>query len=69
MGDYLSLQGKKQLRIAETEKYAHVTFFFGGGVESLYEGEEDPGAISDVATYDAKPEMMPTRSPRNWWRL
>ena len=58
MGDYLSLQGKKQLRIAETEKYAHVTFFFSGGVESLYEGEERILVPSpDVATYDAKPEM------------
>ncbi len=58
MGDYLSAQGKKQLRIAETEKYAHVTFFFSGGKESLYEGEERILVPSpDVATYDTLPEM------------
>jgi 2,3-bisphosphoglycerate-independent phosphoglycerate mutase len=58
MGDYLSAQGKKQLRIAETEKYAHVTFFFSGGKESLYEGEERILIPSpDVATYDTVPEM------------
>ena len=58
MGDYLSMQGKKQLRIAETEKYAHVTFFFSGGKESLYEGEERILVPSpDVATYDTIPEM------------
>ena len=58
MGDYLSMQGKKQLRIAETEKYAHVTFFFSGGKESLYEGEERILIPSpDVATYDTIPEM------------
>ena len=58
MGDYLSSQGKKQLRIAETEKYAHVTFFFSGGKESLYEGEERILIPSpDVPTYDTVPEM------------
>jgi 2,3-bisphosphoglycerate-independent phosphoglycerate mutase len=52
------MQGKKQLRIAETEKYAHVTFFFSGGKESLYEGEERILIPSpDVATYDTVPEM------------
>jgi len=50
--------GKTQLRIAETEKYAHVTFFFSGGRESLYEGEtRELIASPDVATYDLKPEM------------
>ena len=40
LGEYLSKLGKQQLRIAETEKYAHVTFFFSGGVEQPYPGEE-----------------------------
>ena len=40
LGQYLSENGKTQLRIAETEKYAHVTFFFNGGVEAPYEGED-----------------------------
>ena len=40
LGEYLSNNGKTQLRIAETEKYAHVTFFFNGGVEAPYEGED-----------------------------
>ena len=40
LGEYLSKNGKTQLRIAETEKYAHVTFFFNGGVEAPYEGED-----------------------------
>lgn len=58
LGEYLSNNGKTQLRIAETEKYAHVTFFFNGGVESTYEGEERALIPSpDVATYDLKPEM------------
>ena len=58
MGEYLASQNKQQLRIAETEKYAHVTFFFSGGRESLYPGEERILIPSpDVATYDAKPEM------------
>lgn len=58
LGEYLSSIGKTQLRIAETEKYAHVTFFFNGGVEAPYEGE-DRELISSpkVATYDLKPEM------------
>lgn len=57
-GEYLSRLGKKQLRIAETEKYAHVTFFFNGGVEKVYDGE-DRVLISSpkVSTYDKKPEM------------
>ena len=58
LGEYLSNQGKQQLRIAETEKYAHVTFFFSGGREALYEGEERILIPSpDVETYDLQPEM------------
>ena len=58
LGDYLASQGKHQLRIAETEKYAHVTFFFSGGRESLYNGEERILVPSpQVATYDSQPEM------------
>ena len=58
LGEYLASQGKQQLRIAETEKYAHVTFFFSGGREALYEGEDRILIPSpDVETYDQKPEM------------
>ncbi len=58
LGEYLSSLGKTQLRIAETEKYAHVTFFFNGGVEKVYDGEERALIASPkVATYDLKPEM------------
>ena len=58
LGDYLSHLGKTQLRIAETEKYAHVTFFFSGGREALFDGEERIMIPSpDVATYDLQPEM------------
>ena len=58
LGEYLQNQGKTQLRIAETEKYAHVTFFFSGGREEMYEGEERILVNSpDVATYDLQPEM------------
>ena len=57
-GEYLSKMGKTQLRIAETEKYAHVTFFFNGGVEKQYEGEDRILVASPkVATYDMQPEM------------
>ena len=57
-GEYISRLGYKQLRIAETEKYAHVTFFFNGGVETMYEGEDRVLIDSPkVATYDLKPEM------------
>ena len=58
LGEYLASLGLQQLRIAETEKYAHVTFFFSGGRETPYAGEERilvPSA--KVATYDLKPEM------------
>ncbi|WP_292467986.1 2,3-bisphosphoglycerate-independent phosphoglycerate mutase [Methanolobus sp.] len=58
LGEVLSRHNKKQLRIAETEKYAHVTFFFNGGVEEKNEGEDRCMIRSpDVATYDLKPEM------------
>ena len=58
LGEYLSKNGKKQLHIAETEKYAHVTFFFNGGREAPYEGEDRILVPSPkVATYDLKPEM------------
>ncbi len=58
LGEYLSSLGKTQLRIAETEKYAHVTFFFNGGVEVPYAGEDRIVLASpNVATYDLKPEM------------
>ena len=57
-GEVVSKAGLKQLRIAETEKYAHVTFFFNGGKESVYEGEDRCLIESPkVATYDLKPEM------------
>ncbi len=57
-GEYVSRLGYNQLRIAETEKYAHVTFFFNGGVEKVYEGEDRVLIPSPkVATYDLKPEM------------
>lgn len=57
-GEYISKLGMKQLRIAETEKYAHVTFFFNGGEEKQYEGEDRILIPSPkVETYDMKPEM------------
>lgn len=58
LGEYMAKQGKTQLRIAETEKYAHVTFFFSGGREDEYEGETRVLVQSpQVATYDLQPEM------------
>ncbi len=58
LGEYMASLGKTQLRIAETEKYAHVTFFFSGGREEPYEGETRTLVPSpNVATYDLKPEM------------
>ena len=58
LGEFLANNGLEQLRIAETEKYAHVTFFFNGGVEAVYEGEDRKLIASPkVATYDMKPEM------------
>ena len=58
LGEYLSAQGKKQLHTAETEKYAHVTFFFNGGRENPFDGEERILVASPkVQTYDLKPEM------------
>lgn len=58
-GEWLAAQGMKQARIAETEKYAHVTFFFNGGVEEPNEGEDRilVNSPKDVATYDLKPQM------------
>ncbi|HSN40475.1 MAG TPA: 2,3-bisphosphoglycerate-independent phosphoglycerate mutase [Burkholderiales bacterium] len=57
-GEYLSKRGLRQLRIAETEKYAHVTYFFNGGIETPYPGEDRILVPSPkVATYDLKPEM------------
>lgn len=57
-GEYVAKKGLRQLRIAETEKYAHVTFFFNGGREEVFEGEDRILVPSpDVATYDLKPEM------------
>jgi 2,3-bisphosphoglycerate-independent phosphoglycerate mutase len=57
-GEWLSKEGKTQLRISETEKYAHVTFFFNGGVENEFDGEERQLVASPkVATYDLQPEM------------
>jgi 2,3-bisphosphoglycerate-independent phosphoglycerate mutase len=58
LGDVLAQHGKKQIRIAETEKYPHVTFFFSGGREAPFEGEKRIMAASPkVATYDLQPEM------------
>lgn len=59
LGEIISKLGLKQLRIAETEKYAHVTYFFNGGKETVYPGEERILIQSprDVATYDLKPQM------------
>jgi 2,3-bisphosphoglycerate-independent phosphoglycerate mutase len=59
LGSYLASLGKRQLHVAETEKYAHVTYFFNGGEEHPYEGEERELVDSprDVPTYDHKPEM------------
>lgn len=58
LGEWLSKKGKTQLRISETEKYAHVTFFFNGGIEDVFEGEERTLIASPkVATYDMQPEM------------
>ena len=58
LGEYLAANGKTQLRIAETEKYAHVTFFFNGGEEVMFDGEDRILVKSpQVATYDLKPSM------------
>ncbi len=58
LGEYVSACGKRQIRIAETEKYAHVTFFFNGGVEIPYKNEDRVLIPSpEVATYDMQPEM------------
>jgi len=58
LAEWLGKQGAKQSHIAETEKYAHVTFFFNGGIEKQYEGEDrEMIASPKVATYDLQPEM------------
>src|SRR4029077_19394623 len=58
LGEVVSDAGKSQLRIAETEKYPHVTYFFNGGIEQSFRGEERKIIPSPkVATYDLKPEM------------
>lgn len=59
LGETISLAGRRQLRVAETEKYPHVTYFFNGGDEQPFKGEERKLVYSprDVATYDKKPEM------------
>lgn len=65
-GEFLSKNGKKQLRTAETEKYAHVTFFFNGGKEEPYEGEDRILVNSPkVATYDLQPEMSAFEVAKN----
>lgn len=65
-GDYISSKGLTQLRIAETEKYAHVTFFFNGGVEKVNEGEDRCLIPSPkVATYDLQPEMSAYEVTKN----
>jgi 2,3-bisphosphoglycerate-independent phosphoglycerate mutase len=65
-GDYISSKGLTQLRIAETEKYAHVTFFFNGGVEKVSEGEDRCLIPSPkVATYDLQPEMSAYEVTKN----
>lgn len=57
LGKVVSDAGLTQLRMAETEKYPHVTFFFNGGEEKVYPGEAHHGALPKVATYDLQPEM------------
>ena len=58
LGEYLSQMGMTQLRIAETEKYAHVTFFFNGGAETVFPGRTGAGALSPRwPPYDLQPEM------------
>jgi 2,3-bisphosphoglycerate-independent phosphoglycerate mutase len=69
-GEYISKLGYKQLRIAETEKYAHVTFFFNGGVEAVYPGEDRALIPSPkVATYNLKPEMSAYECGRSFKRI
>lgn len=66
LGEVIANNGLKQLRVAETEKYAHVTFFFNGGAEAVFDGEERILVPSpDVATYDLKPEMSAAEVTEN----
>src|SRR5438094_4758570 len=68
LGEIVSAAGKRQLRIAETEKYAHVTYFFNGGIEKPFPGEDRKLIPSPkVATYDLKPEMSAFESPMKCW--
>ncbi|MBV1879290.1 MAG: 2,3-bisphosphoglycerate-independent phosphoglycerate mutase [Pseudomonadales bacterium] len=65
LGEYVASLGKQQLRLAETEKYAHVTFFFSGGIETPFSGETRQLVPSpDVATYDLQPTMSATAITR-----
>ena len=66
-GEYLAKNGKKQLRLAETEKYAHVTFFFNGGLEEPNKDEDRilVNSPKEVATYDLKPEMSAPEVGKN----
>lgn len=66
LGEWVTRQGKRQLRLAETEKYPHVTFFMNGGVETPYEGEDRKLSDSPkVKTYDLKPEMSAAEVTEN----
>ncbi len=67
LGEIVSKKGEKQLRVAETEKYAHVTYFFNGGVEKPFDGEDRILVPSpkDVKTYDEKPEMSAYEVTKN----
>ena len=66
-GEFLAAHGKTQARIAETEKYAHVTFFFNGGVEEPNKGEDRILVKSPkVATYDLQPEMSAPAVCESW---
>ena len=69
LGELLAERGLTQLRVAETEKYAHVTFFFNGGREEPFPGEERVLVPSprDVPTYDQKPEMSALHGARRSW--
>lgn len=68
LGEAISVSGRSQLRVAETEKYAHVTYFFNGGVEAPFEGEDRTMVPSPkwVATYDEQPEMS---APTVAWKV
>ena len=70
LGEYIASKGLKQLHIAETEKYAHVTSFINGGREEPFEGEDRILVNSpQVATYDLMPEMsaLEVKPTATWW--